>query len=114
MGYVYFLIFIAASGVIIILFWHTARMAAQGRLGPFSSKARNRLPNEPIPPFKKVISGASPEELKRIEFEERIEAFQKAHELRRANFNAAAASLQGEKYNYTPTLRNSSAAAESG
>jgi len=64
MGYIGFTIFVAASGALIVWFWHRSYKAAKNaRYGRY---CKNGLPDDPIPPFKRTVSGLSEAELKRI------------------------------------------------
>jgi hypothetical protein len=106
MGYVGFTIFIAASGALIFWFWHrtyNSRQSAglgQGRL------LKNGLPDEPIPPLKRTVSGQSESEQKEYQLLDRIDAWQKSYEARRHRFNNNVEALKGTKYTYVPRSRS--------
>jgi len=111
MGYIGFTIFVAASGALIGWFWHRSYKAAKnaryGRCG------KNGLPDDPIPPFKRTISGLPEAELKRIEFEQKLDAWQRGFEVRRAHHSNNVEALQGTKYTFVPGPRRSNSAASS-
>jgi hypothetical protein len=114
MGYIGFTIFVAASGALIVWIWYrsytAARNARFGRVGYL----KNGLPDDPIPPFKRTISGGLPEaERKRVEFEQKLETWQRGFEVRRAQLNNNVEALQGQKYTFVPGPRRSNSAASS-
>jgi len=112
MGYVGFTIFIAASGAIIAWYWYRSYLArANGSAG--NRLNRNGLPDDPIPPFKKTISGLSEAERKRLEFEQRLERLQKNYQAGTMQLYTRVDSLQGTKYTFVPRSRSESAASHS-
>jgi hypothetical protein len=67
---------------------------------------KNGLPEPPVPPFKRTISGPSEAELKQLEFQRRIEEWQKRHPVLGFQTNARLDALKGEKYTFVPRTRN--------
>jgi len=111
MEYVVFTIVLAASGVIITWVWNRF-MTVEKSNGAGSSKGE--LPAEPIPPFKRTISGPRQDELERAEFENRIEAWQRKLYEQRHNDPATADGLSGKKYTYVPRQRRSAMQSDAG
>jgi len=101
MGYTEFTIIVAAGGVLIFWLWHRSYNAV-GRNGRTDA---NGLPQEPVPPFKRTISGPSQAELEQARFVERINSWQKAHSTP-GKLNGMSTSLSGTKYTYVPRKRN--------
>jgi hypothetical protein len=113
MGYLGFTIFVAASGALIVWFWYRSYTAAKyGRFGR-ASQSRNGLPEDPIPPVKRALDGLSSAEQRHIEFENRLDAWERGYQKRRALFNNNVDALQGEKYTFVPGPRRSDSAASS-
>jgi len=111
MGYIGFTIFVAASGALIVWFWYRSNNAAKNtRYGRY---CKNGLPDDPIPPFKRTISGLPEAELKHIEFEQKLDLWQRGFEARRAKFNNNVEALQGTKYTFVPGPRRNNSAASS-
>ena len=102
MEYVYFVITIAASCLVLVLVWHIGVSASKGSSSIFSRQSTSDLSAEPFPPLKKTISGFSSKELERITFQDRIDVWQKDHEVRRTRLNQSDVPLSGSKYIYTP------------
>jgi len=112
MGYVGFTIFIAASGAIIAWYWYRSYMArANGRTGNGLNKSG--LPDDPVPPFKRTISGLSEAERKRLEFEQKLERLEKNYQAGTLRLYSRLDSLQGTKYTFVPRSRSESAASHS-
>jgi len=111
MGYIGFTIFVAASGALIVWFWYRSYKAAKN--ARFGRYCKNGLPDDPIPPFKRTVSGLPDTELKHIEFDQKLDAWQRGFEARRAHFNNNADALQGTKYTFVPGPRRSNSAASS-
>jgi len=101
MGYTEFTLIVAAGGVLIFWLWHRGYRAADRntRLGA------NGLPQDPIPPFKRTVSGPSEAELETARLVERINSWQKLHS-KPGPFNGKPATLSGTKYTYVPRKRN--------
>jgi hypothetical protein len=113
MGYIGFTIFVAASGALIVWFWYRSyRSAKNARFGR-ACHTRSGLPDAPIPPFKRTISGLPEAELKRIEFEQKLDVWQRGFETRKAQLNNTHHALQGTKYTFVPGPRRSNSAASS-
>jgi hypothetical protein len=109
MGYIGFTIFVAASGALIVWVWYRSYTA--NRNARYGRYLKNGLPDDPIPPFKRTVSGLPEAELKRIEFEQRLDGWQRGFEARKAQFNNNVEALQGEKYTFVPGPRRSNSAA---
>ena len=105
MGYVAFAVIVAAGGALILWFWwrhyRSIGSAPLGRAG----YAANGLPLDPIPPFKRTISGPSERDRELWDFEERIEAWQKTLQSRRGHNDSNPHVLKGKKYHYVPHAR---------
>jgi hypothetical protein len=104
MEYIYFMGCVAAVGAIVLLFWHFRDL---GRSWLFGTHGASEGSGQAVPPFKKTISGLSEKELERINFQDRLEAWQKAHEARYNHFHSSNDALKGKKYVYEPTGRKS-------
>jgi hypothetical protein len=113
MGYVYFVIFIAACGLVIIGYGTFFGYFNNGERLSFFRQANNTPPKEPAPPLKKTIGGISDLEIQRDELMSKVDIWQKEHEQRRSTFNSATYSLSGTKYQYVPSGRNRTAAVNS-
>lgn len=113
MGYIGFTIFIAASGALIVWFWQRSMTADRNARFGRTHHSKNGLPDEPIPPFKRTISGLSEEELKRLELERNLDVWQRNFQVHRAYLNNKVDALQGEKYTFVPGPRRSNSAASS-
>jgi len=107
MEYVGFTIFIAASGAIIIWFWHRYATVPDAR----SRREKGALPQEPIPPLKRTVSGPRPKELEQVEFLDRIDVWQKEHQVQQERYARSLESLNGTKYCYQPRKREQSVSA---
>jgi hypothetical protein len=73
----------------------------------------NGLPQPTIPPFKRTISGPSEAALKEIEFQQRIDEWQKRHPVLGFQFNNRLEALNGKKYTFVPRPRNGESASSS-
>jgi len=113
MGYIGFTIFVAASGAFIVWFWHRSYTANRNARFGRGRYLKNGLPDDPIPPVKRTISGLPETELKHIEFDRKLEAWQRGFEARRTHFNNNVEALQGRKYTFVPGPRRSNSAASS-
>lgn len=71
----------------------------------FSQEPQRDLVRKAAPPRKSVVSGLSPEELERLEFQNRIDVWQKGHEIRREVSSSEKAPISGAKYQFTPSPR---------
>lgn len=94
MEYFQFVITIAAGSLVLVLVW---------RLGGSVWKSRqlnSDLNAKPFPPLKKTISGLSRKELEQIDFQGRIDVWQRDHEVRRNRLNDTDVPLSGKKYTY--------------
>ena len=112
MGYIAFTMIVAASGALIVWFWH--RSCTSDRYTRFGrpSRSRNGLPDDPIPPVKRAVDGLSEAEKKRLEFEGNIDVWQRRFQSRKAAFNNVD-TLQGERYTFVPGPRRGNSAASS-
>jgi hypothetical protein len=110
MGYVYFVIFIAACGLVIIGYGTFLGYLNNGERLSFFRQANNTPPNEPAPPLKKTVGGISDLEIQRNDLMSKVDIWQREHEQRRSTFNEAEYSLSGTKYQYEPSGRNRTAA----
>lgn len=113
MELVYFLTFIAASGMVIMWYWRTSVWARGGENSTLSSGRHGQLADEPIPPFKSIVSGESETESDRTKLLDRIDVWQREHQVRNSLFNHSTASLKGTKYTFTPRTQQPSSKAES-
>ena len=113
MGYIAFTMIVAASGALIVWFWHRSYTADRYARFGRGSRSRNGLPDDPIPPFRRTVSGLSDAEKKRLEFEENIDVWQRRFESRKAALNNNVDTLQGEKYTFVPGPRRGDSAATS-
>jgi len=110
MEYVYFVIFIAAGGAILALCWHAVDFARTKRISMFATQRKRNLARKPGPPLKKAINSLPNIELEHIEFRERIDVWQKEHDVRRSWFNQYTEPLTGKKYTYEPPQKNRASA----
>jgi len=113
MGYMYFVIFIAACGLVIIGYGSFVAYVNKGGNLSLFGQDKNTLPRKSVPPLKNTVSGNSDLENERNELLEKVDIWQKDHEQRRSSFNNATYSLSGTKYHFEPASRNRSAAASS-
>jgi len=111
MEYIGFTMIVAAGGAIVFWFWRRSYRAGleAGRPG----RMKNGLPEPPVPPFKRTIGGPSEAELKQLEFERRIEEWQKRHPVLGFQTNARLDALKGEKYTFVPRTRSGERASSS-
>lgn len=107
MEYVYFVITIAAGSLVLVLVWH---IGVSGWNAVFSRQPKSNLNAVPIPPLKKTISGVSINQLEKINFQDRIDVWQREHEVRRNQLNHSDVPLSGKKYIYTPPEKSRVAA----
>ena len=94
MEYVYFFTTLAAGSLVLALVWRLGVSVWKGR------QPNNDLNAEPFPPLKKTISGLSIKELEQIDFQDRIDVWQRDHEVRRAGLVHSDVPLSGKKYTY--------------
>ena len=73
MGYVYFVIFIAACGLVIIGYGSIVGYLYNGEKLSFFRHADKTLPQEPVPPLKKAIGGISDLELQRNDLMSKVD-----------------------------------------
>jgi hypothetical protein len=100
MEYIGFTMIVAAGGAIVFWFWHRSYKA-----GIKTARTGNGLPEPTIPPFKRTISGPSEATLKEIEFQRRIDEWQKRHPVLGFQYNNRLEALKGEKYTFVPRTR---------
>ena len=110
MGYVYFVIFIAACGLVIIGYGSVVGFLNNGEKLSFFRHADNTLPQKPFPPLKKTIGGISDLEIQRNDLMSKVDVWQKEHEQRRSAFNDSTYALSGTKYQFKPAGRTRRAA----
>jgi hypothetical protein len=113
MEHVYFLTFIAASGLVIMLYWQKSVWARRGENSTLSRGRHGQLADEPIPQFKTTISGESKTESDRTKLLNKIDVFQREHQVQNSMFNHSTASLKGTKYTFTPRTKQPSSTVES-
>jgi len=107
MEYVYFVITIAAGSLVLVLVWH---IGVSGWNAVFSEQPKSNSNAAAIPPLKKTISGVSINELEKINFQDRIDVWQRDHEMRRTRLNQSEVPLSGKKYTYIPPEKSRVAA----
>jgi len=106
MEYVSFTVIVAASGALIAWLWYRSyRAGIEARRFGGGYVSKNGLPDEPIPPFKRTISGLSEADASQMQFNQRIDVWQREYESRRLQFNNNVEALQGMKYNFVPRKR---------
>lgn len=113
MEHVYFLAFIAASGVVIMWYWKRSVWARGGENSTLSLGRHGQLSDDPIPQFKSTISGESETESDRAKLLNRIDVWQREHQAQNSMFDHSAASLKGTKYTFKPRTKQPSSTAES-
>lgn len=101
MDYIYFVVSIVAVGFILNFAWKKIVLGRKSRRSGISKRQNTGLIEDPIPPRKRTISGPSIAELDQLEFQNKIDAWQKGHQVRQPFFNRSDRSLEGE--NYTPS-----------
>ncbi|MFC1688876.1 hypothetical protein ACFL07_04345 [Pseudomonadota bacterium] len=93
MEYIYFVFSIAAVGMVLALFWRI--------VNAIRSDQQKALPSrERIPPTRKTVSGPTQIELAQIELQGKIDAWQRAHQVRRDQFSEVVKTASGRKYEY--------------
>lgn len=102
MEYIYFVVSIAAIGFIINFIWQKSISGRNSRSTGLAKRQKGVVNLERVPRRKNTISGASKLELEHLEFQNRIDAWQKGHEVRRARFVQSAETLSGKGYTYNP------------
>ena len=110
MGYIGFTIFIAASGALIVWLWHRNNTTDRHVRFGYTRRRKNGLPDDPIPPVKRVVSGLSDSAMKQVEFEQKLDSWQRNFEARKAQFSDNVTALQGTKYTFVPGPRRSNSA----
>jgi hypothetical protein len=113
MELVYFLAFIAASGAVIMWYWQRSVWSRGGEYSILSRGRHSRFSDDPIPPFKTTISGDSETESERTKLQDRIDVWQREHQVQNSIFNHSTASLKGTKYTFKPRTKQPSSTAES-
>ncbi len=111
MEYVVFTIVLAAGGGIISWAWNRF-MVAEKPNGAGSSRQLKEA--DPIPPFKRTISGPRQDELDRAAFENRLWSWQKKLYQQSTDDPASAEGLSGTKYTYVPRQKQSAVQADTG
>jgi hypothetical protein len=94
MEYFNFVITIAAVSLVLVLVWRLGVSVWKGK------QPNSDLNAKPFPPLKKTISGLSRKELEQIDFQGRIDVWQRDHEVRRNRLNDTDVPLSGKKYTY--------------
>lgn len=109
MGYLYFLIVLAASGAII--FWFGQRsVAARKREKPIlSSQQVSNLPDVSARALKRSFGNIHETDSEHSDFLERVDVWQKEHQVRRTRFTTNTESVTGTKYTYSPPPKSRSA-----
>jgi len=102
MEYIYFVVSIAAIGLVINYFWKKSDSGRNSKSITLARQQKGGVEMNPVPRRKNTITGASKLELEHIEFQNKIDIWQKGHEARRANFTQSAESLSGQSYKYNP------------
>lgn len=106
MEYIGFTMIVAAGGAIFCWFWLRSYRAGMKTGSGHARQAGNGLPEPPIPPFKRTISGSSAAELQQLEFQRRIDEWQRRHPVLGFRYNSHLDKLKGEKYTFVPRTRN--------
>mgnify|MGYP001815563292 FL=1 len=103
MEYIYFLLFVAAIGLIFSSYGIANMINNKKTESSIFSGRRNDVSNaEAIPPVKKTISGLSAREIEHMRFQERIDIWQKEHEVRYAKLFKSSEPVTGKKYTFKP------------
>ena len=110
MEYVFFIAVLAAVGLITSIIW---RIFVSGTLlNSFGSGApRHPLHDAPIPPFKRTISGTPKPERDQVRFQEKLDAWQRAHDSRLSRVERPSIPVNGMKYEFVPRKREGNVAA---
>lgn len=95
MEYLYFVGFVAILGTALQLLWYILTAGENSLLSRWRKDQQNF---ERIPPRKLTISGLPEREVEHIEFQARLDRWQRKHADRWSNFRQSASSLNGEKY----------------
>ena len=105
MGYVAFAVIVAAGGALILwLWWRHYRSIGSAPLNRVGYAA-NGLPLDPIPPFKRTVSGPSEKDRELWDFEARLDAWQQTFQSRRDHKDTNPHVLKGKKYHFVPKAR---------
>lgn len=114
MEYVVFTIVLAASGGIITWAWNRFMVVDKSNGAGSSRQLKGVVPADPIPPFKRTISGPRQDELERAEFEDRIGSWQRKLYAQSNTDPASEDGLSGTKYTYVPRQRQSAMQPDTG
>ena len=109
MGYLYFLLILAASGAIIALIGHRS---VSGRKKRMSTQSRNEAEHSLDDSFLALRRSAIRQpvaESSDPDFVKKVDIWQKEHQIRNAWFNTNMESITGTKYQYTPPAKRRSA-----
>jgi len=111
MEYVVFTIVLAAGGGIITWAWNRFMVVEKSN---GAGSARQFKEADPIPPFKRTISGPRQDELDRAEFENRLWSWQRKLYDQSNRDPASVEGLSGTKYTYVPRQRQSAGQPDTG
>jgi hypothetical protein len=114
MGYLYFLLALAASGVIIALIGHRS---LNGKRIKRSTQPINEAEHSLDDSFLALRRSASRQPKPAssdTDFVKRVDVWQKEHQIRNVWFNSNIQSLTGTKYQYTPPPKRRSVGEDSG
>jgi len=114
MGFVYFLMFIAASGAIIFFYGYRSVMARNKRKSLLPKREKDHKVDETLLALRREALGRTSPDPDRTEFPDQADVWKKEHQLRRDWFNQTTESIHGTKYTYTPRPKRSSSTARSG
>ena len=97
MEYVNFIGIVALLGVALKLIPYIFSLRKNGL---FSRQRSGPEQTEIVPPPKRTISGLTYRDLEKIEFDNRLDCWQKSYETRRQQLRASTDSITGEKYRF--------------
>ena len=98
MDYLYFFASVTAIGLVVGLVWRSGVMSDRF----LSVRELSSAGRKSAPPLKKTIGGLTEKELAHIEFQNRIDAWQRDHEVRRES-QRLPIPVNGQKYEFTPS-----------
>jgi hypothetical protein len=101
MDYLYFFASVTAIGLVVGLVWRSGFMDDRF----LSLKELSRAGRQSAPPLKKTVGGLTERELEQIEFQNRIDAWQRDHQAG-GDDSRPAIPVNGQKYTFTPSPRN--------